>query len=296
MGASFHGLPARAIENGQIRLELLEGAGPRIVRLMRPGGPNLFAELPEKHWEVPGGRFYIRGGHRLWHAPEQFPRTYQPDNEGVTIAATAEGLALHGPVEPATGLAKTITVALAAGRAAATITHKLRNEGIWPVELAPWAISQMRLGGTAIVPLGRPAGGLGGPLPDRQIISWPYTKLTDPRITIADDYVFVEGRAAMPPAKVGSFVSRGWCAYWIDDTIFLKRFAARPGLTHPDLGCNVEVYFDQEHLELETLAPLGVLAPGETATHVEEWELLEAPAGPPTPEAVAALAAELGLG
>ena len=36
---------------------------------------------------------------------------------------------------------------------------------------------------------------------------------------------------------------------------------------------NLEVYTDRRILELETLAPLGVLKPGASATHKECWHL-----------------------
>lgn len=294
MSNDFYGLPVRTLTNGQIRLDVLEGAGPRVVRLIPPGGENLFVELPDRYWETLRGRYYIRGGHRLWHAPEAFPRSYQPDNEGLLITEIAGGLRLSQPVEPATGIAKSVTITLAPGAARATVRHELRNEGGWAVELAPWAISQLRPGGLAILPLGarerQP-----GPLPDRNVVLWPYTRWGDPRIAMDDDYLLVKARVGLPPSKLGAFGRLGWCAYLLRDTLLVKRFAPRPGLLHADRGCNMELYFDQYTLELETLGPLVRLAPGEATEHIEWWELYTDVQAEPGPAGVRRLVAELGL-
>lgn len=290
----FYGLPTRTLSNGLIALEVLEGAGPRVVGLRAQGGENLFAELPAKGWDTPQGRYNLRGGHRLWHAPEAFPRSYQPDNEGLTITEIPGGLGLDQPPEPLTGIAKGMAITLAPERASATVRHTLRNSGAWPVELAPWAITQLRAGGLAILPLGAPVRAQ-GPLPDRAVVLWPYTRWGDPRFQLSDDYLLAAAHVGLPPAKLGSFCRLGWCAYLLHDTLLVKRFAPRPGRSHPDSGCNVEVFADQRSLELETLGPLARLEPGETLEHAEQWELYTGVQVAPRVEGVRELVAALGL-
>jgi hypothetical protein len=295
MSDDFYGLPVQRLDNGHVRVDVLAGAGPRIVRLIAAGSSeNLLAEMPEKSWETPNGTFYIRGGHRLWHAPESFPRTYQPDNDGVTVELTPAGAQISRPAEPATGIAKRLTIALTPGRAALSVRHELRNDGAWPVELAPWAITQLRSGGTVIMPLGGPAAA-SALLPDRRIVLWPYTELGDPRIQLHNDYLLVEVRPGLPPAKIGIFGRAGWGAYQLGSTLLVKRYTPQPGRPHPDDGCNLECYFDQANVELETLAPLELLQPGATSVHVEEWQLYTGVPTPPDIAGVRRLAAELGL-
>jgi hypothetical protein len=48
-----------------------------------------------------------------------------------------------------------------------------------------------------------------------------------------------------------------------------------PGAKYPDSGCNFELYTDPGFLELESLAPLATLAPGQKAEHVEDWMLFD---------------------
>jgi len=271
----FHGLPTRILENEFLRLEYLAEAGPRLVRLFPAGSAqNLLAEAPETFWETPYGRFYIRGGHRLWHAPEKMPRTYMPDNTGLVITDLPDGVRLEGPKEPDSGICKTMTVRLHAGRPSLTIEHTLLNAGLWAVELAPWAITQMRLGGTAVFP--QQVGQLDdeGLLPNRQLTLWPYTQLADTRLHLDDDYILVGPDVAARPCKIGAFNRRGWLAYLLDDVLFVKRFPVHDGRPHPDFGCNAEIYVNDQCLELESLGPLALLPPGQTVSHTETWELI----------------------
>ncbi|MBK8985616.1 MAG: hypothetical protein IPM39_05980 [Chloroflexi bacterium] len=273
--SDFYGLPTQILENEFLRLEYLAEAGPRLVRLFLAGSDqNLLAEAPETFWETPYGRFYIRGGHRLWHAPEAMPRTYLPDNAGLFVTALPDGARLEGPQEPYSAIGKTMTIRLHDGRPALTIEHTLLNAGMWPVELAPWAITQMRLGGTAVFP--QQIGPLdeAGLLPNRQLTLWPYTQLTDSRLHLDDDYIFVGPDVVARPCKIGSFNRRGWLAYFLDDVLFVKRFPVYDGRPHPDFGCNAEIYVNDQCLELESLGPLTLLQPGESVSHSETWEII----------------------
>ena len=86
MSDDFHGFPTRSLQNDFLRIDYLAEAGPRLVRLFGAGSEaNLLAEAPDLSWETPYGDYFIYGGHRLWHAPEAFPRTYLPDSEGLTV-------------------------------------------------------------------------------------------------------------------------------------------------------------------------------------------------------------------
>lgn len=270
----FHGLPTRTLKNDYLQLDYLAEAGPRLVRLFPAGSEqNLLAEAPEMFWETPYGRFYIRGGHRLWHAPEKMARTYVPDNSGLVVTELPDGVRLEGPQEPDTAVCKSMTIRLHADRPALTIEHTLLNAGVWPVELAPWAITQMRLGGTAVFP--QQVGQLDedGLLPNRQLTLWPYTHLNDPRLHLDDDYILVGPEIADKPFKIGCFNRHGWLAYFLEDVLFVKRFPVREDQPHPDFGCNAEIYANDKFMELESLGPLTLLRPDESVSHSETWEL-----------------------
>ncbi len=50
-------------------------------------------------------------------------------------------------------------------------------------------------------------------------------------------------------------------------------------MTYPDFGCNCETYTAGTFIELESLGPLEVVAPGESVQHLERWSLFEGEMG-----------------
>lgn len=277
MSTDYYGLPTRSISNQHLRLDFLSEAGPRIVRLMLgQSDQNLLAEVPDISWSNQFGEFFLRGGHRLTHAPES-PRSYVPDGAGLIVENLPNGVRLQ-TLEAATKIRKSMDIYLSPDRPQVTLHHRLQNAGDDTLELAPWSITQMRLGGLVVMPICA-AIDADGLLPDRHIVVWPYTRWHDARLRVEDDGVFVTAQPGMPPLKVGG-LNRGWIGYLHDDVFFAKRFDPRLDQPHPDRNCNVEVYCNDRFVELETLAPLIALRPGETAEHVETWEVhchLEAP-------------------
>lgn len=273
MNDDFYGLAAHTVENEHLRVQVLTTAGPRLVRLfLRGAKENWLAETPRKKVSTPRGDYFFRGGHRLWYAPEKIPHTYQPDNDGVTLEATADGVRLHQPPEPLTGIRKSIAIRLAHERAALTLTHRIENAGAQPVELAPWAITMLKLGGVAILP--QPVGAVDehGLLPNRHLVLWSYTRIGDPRLELGDDFIRIHARADLPACKIGYLNRAGWIAYWRDGVLFVKRFAPCADEPHVDSNCNAEAYCNDEFVELETLAPFVRLEPGQSITHDETWE------------------------
>jgi len=276
--SDFHGLPTKYIENRFLRLEYLAQAGPRLVRLFLAGShENLFVELPKFVIETPYGDFYFRGGHRLWHSPEAMPRTYIPDNEGLVVEELADGVRLSQPVEAGTGIKKTLEVHLHDSRPALTVHHALTNQGLWPVELSIWAITQFTLGGVVILPQQQGPLDATGLLSNRKLVLWPYTRWHDPRLHLDEPAILIdtrrEGIPPTQPCKVGYCNPHEWIAYWRKGVLFVKHAISVPEAQYPDGGCNNECYCNNQFVELESLGPLTRLEPGESVEHTEEWEL-----------------------
>lgn len=273
--SDFHGQPTRHISTEFIQLEVLEHAGPRIVRLHFRDSANLLAEVPDFVIPTDFGNYHMWGGHRLWHAPEAMPCTYYPDDDGNIVTELHDGLLLEGPTEPHTGVRKSIEVRLAGDKPGVRLMHILRNQGDQTVELAPWAITQLRLSGVVIAPM--PVGNSDpyGLLPNRQVSLWPYTRIRDSRLHWDDDFLLFKADAGLPPFKIGYFNPHGWLAYWIGGILFRKVFQVASDAPHPDGNCNAEIYCNDRFVELESLAPLTQIAPGEQVQAVETWELLD---------------------
>src|SRR5437879_11341046 len=73
-----------------------------------------------------------------------------PDDVAVEVQITPEGLVAREPVEPLTGLQKEIAIALAPEGSDVTVTHRIYNRGLFPLEFSAWAMSMMAPGGIAI--------------------------------------------------------------------------------------------------------------------------------------------------
>ncbi|MBK6646037.1 MAG: hypothetical protein IPG44_09830 [Anaerolineales bacterium] len=262
----------RILKNNFLEIEYLTHS-LRISGLKLTGKTNLLADLSHQApVSTPYGNFYFRGGHRLWHSPEAMPRTYAPDTGELKITELSNGVILETNTEPGTGIRKRIKIELASDKPSVSLTHTLINDGLWSVELAPWTITQLRLGGVAILPM--PVGNVdeAGLLPNRNISFWSYSRISDPRLTLRDDYVLFKADS-LPPFKMGYFNPHGWLAYYVDGILFRKSFDAKSDSVYPDNNSNAELYCNDEFVELESLAPLTRLNPGATVTHHETWEV-----------------------
>lgn len=264
-----------SLKNDFLAIEYLTDS-LRIMGLVPKDKPNMLADISHaKPVSTPYGDFHFLGGHRLWHAPEHMPRTYIPDDHELSVTHLDDGVLLDARAEPGTGIRKQMEIRLAPDRAAVSLTHTLTNDGLWAVELAPWAITQFRLGGTAILPM--PVGNTdpAGLLHNRQFSFWPYTRIHDPRLKLDDRFVLFQADALLPPFKLGYFNPHGWLAYWLDGTLFRKSFDVHLGLPHPDNNCNAELYCNDQFIELESLAPLRMLRPNESVTLTETWDVFD---------------------
>jgi len=271
---AFGGRPTNyRLSDGSREVIVAADIGPRVVRLGFVGGPNLFAELPQHSQTTPYGDWHLYGGHRLWHSPESLPRSYYPDNDPCLVETGEDWVSVAQPVEPPTGIAKSIRLSL--GEGYFEVEHNLTNEGLWPVELAPWALSVMAPGGAAVLQAAT-AQDPQNLLPNRTLVLWPYTDLTDPRLTFGRELIVLRQSVdAAGPIKIGLNNDGGWAAYVLGQQLFLKRFSVDVFADYPDNGCTVECYTNPEMLELESLGPLVLLEPSESTYHTEHWYLFD---------------------
>lgn len=272
----YHGWDCFRLANDKIEVIITLDVGPRIIRCGFINGPNFFKEFPDTLGVKSGDKWNIFGGHRLWHAPENDPRTYFPDNAPVEYEETEEGVRFMQEVEPTTGIEKEIEIFLAEDEARVEVEHTLINRGVWPVELAPWALSAMAPGGVAIIPL-PPRGTHPEELqPSSSLTLWPFTDMTDPRWTWGKKFILLrQDEDRSTPQKIGARVPDEWVAYANHNQLFVKTFDYNEDATYPDLGSVVETFTNHEMLELETLGPLVKLRPDEEVWHQETWLLFD---------------------
>lgn len=262
------------ITNGEIELVVTGDVGPRIMRFGFTGGQNLLKEYAEQLGKSGEKEFQLRGGHRVWKAPEDPVATWAPDNSPVNVQITATGVIAREPVEPLTGLQKEIEVDMAPAGNTVKVTHRIANMTLFPLEFAPWALTMMAQGGTAITgfpPRGRHPVNLEATNP---LVMWAYTDLSDKRWGFTKKYLTLrQGPGNPEPQKIGHFNPHTWAAYLLKGDLFVKRYEADPSRPYTDFGCSFEMFTNAEFLEIETLGPLTKVLPKESVEHVEQWSL-----------------------
>jgi hypothetical protein len=268
---AFHGHEGVRLEGEPGSAVVVTSTGPRVFA-MRASGGDLFAVLPGAGLDAPDGeRFAFVGGHRLWAAPEVPEVTYRPDDRPCAVVEVDGGVRAEAPPDAA-GLIKAVEVRASGGDW--IVEHEIRNGSGTALTFAPWAITQLRPGGSARLPLG--AGGTGLQA-DRALVLWPYTRLDDPRLSVQADAVRIHAVPGAGPLKVGAAPGDGSVSYDRDGRRFVKRVEVDPDGTYADRGATVQVYVNDAFCELETLGPLREVEPGGSARHRERWTL-EGPA------------------
>lgn len=271
----FNNTECLALQNQHYRLLASISGGPRILWFGLLGGENLFVELENFCIPTAAGDYHLRGGHRLWNAPEDPASTYLPDNEAVQVQEYRTDFLSLLQLPQSNGLRKSLQIQLLEN-GIVRVTHSLQNLSAVPVRLSAWAITIMRPGGTAYLP--HPQGNTDehGLLPNRSFVFWPYSDIASQQFRVGNAYSRLQtGFAEGECFKVGWHNPVGWLAYQWQNQAFIKRAKYLSGSDYPDLNCNAEIFARREFLELETLSPLVTLSANESVQHVEEWQILQ---------------------
>lgn len=270
------------LDNGKVELIVTLDVGPRIISYRLKNGRNVLKEYDDQLGKAGESEWMIRGGHRLWASPEDPNRTYTLDNEPVQAETLGDGhIRVWGPVDSA-GFQKELEIRLDTEGSGVTVTHRLRNAGKEPTEVAPWALTVMAPGGVEFIPLPEkephPEDATKATAeefaPRGSLILWSYFDFADDRWTFGHKYITLRQKDR-GPTKLGLSHRKGWAAYLNDGTLFVKRFPYHDGQTYPDRGASYETFTNSDMLEMETLGPLVRLAPGEATEHVETWLLVD---------------------
>jgi hypothetical protein len=186
------------LSNGLVEVVVTVDCGPRIIRYGFTGRENMLCEAPER--EGPNG-WRIWGGHRLWHSPENNPRTYEADNVPVKWEKIESGIRVMPNPEPFAMMSKEMDIVMDDESTEVNIVHRIRNNGAWPVEFALWALTVMAPGGKEVVPMTQRENGM---VNNRTLSLWPYTKMNDHRVWWGERYVVLkQDPACEPPFKFG---------------------------------------------------------------------------------------------
>jgi hypothetical protein len=276
------------LANNEVELLITLDVGPRIISYRHQGGLNVFKTFDDQLGTSGEADWQIRGGHRLWMAPET-TLSYFPDNQPVSFTLMDENhVCLRTPAEAESGIEKEIEIILDKKTSSVTLNHSIWATKDMSSGIAPWGLTVLKAGGKAIIPMPprnlhpndlpateRNAGrdldlNL---LPNRKMSLWAYTNLTDPRFNWCADRLEISQDANMPSTKLGFLHQLQSAHYEVDGYRFSKTIDYRQDATYPDGNCNLEIFTDGEMLELESLAPLVTLNKGDRIVHTENWSL-----------------------
>jgi hypothetical protein len=274
-----------SISDGRVELIVTADVGPRIIHFGFVGRENHMKVFEDAAGKTGGDEWRCFGGHRLWHSPEEMPRTYEEDNEPIEWKKIPGGIWTRSKMDAWTQVEKEMEIVLDSETGDVQITHRLTNRNAWEISLSVWALTVMAPGGIEIVPQI-----VEGPtlLPNRTLALWTYSKMNDPRVTWGGRFILLaQDPAAKGPFKIGLPVDAGWAAYANYGQLFVKRFEYDDEAEYPDFGMSsYETYTSAEMLEMESLSPMWDLEPSDSAEHVEVWSLFDGVARPKTEEDV----------
>lgn len=259
---------------GDVEMIVTLEVGPRILRYGFVDGPNFMKNYVKDLGKTGGDEYRSYGGHRLWIAPEESPKTLHPDNGPVEVSEEGDTVVFTAAVEKWYAQ-KEVRIRPDAGTRAFHIEHRVYNRGVYDLFLAPWAITVVETGGVCLWPQADFLPHSEKVLPARPVVMWGYTNMSDPRFTWGKHLGRLAHREDLPATKVGAQVEQGYAAYALHNSLFLKRFGYEEGAQYPDYGCNFECFTREDMLEVESLSPLQTVKPGAYAAHRESWYLLE---------------------
>lgn len=253
--------------------------GPRIMHFAKLDGDNIFEDEANLGETLPDGtEWKIYGGHRVWHSPEAFPRSYVSDSVPLEMYEKLEdGIILYQKEEEWTQIQKIIEVHMRDDRV--KVINRLKNNGAWPIEMAVWSLTIGSRNGREICPVVQRNSGL---LPNTHYVNWPYSRMDDNRVYWGQKYIVVDSDPNDESAfKFGYPNEYGWIAYFNKELCFIKKYRHELSGKYPDRGCSWETYTSNWGVELEALSTMQMVKPGKEISHDEEWFLFD---GVPCPE------------
>ena len=255
------------VDNGILELGIPLAFGIRVAHLSFVGEENVFFVHPNEmeDFSLPSG-WRVRGGHRLWLAPES-PDDYYPDNDPITYEVRGNTVCVTQREDPLLRVVKSLSLTLKGSTV--RVTHKILNTGE-KRRLALWGVSSMKAGGVITIPLAVREDGYD---PNLHVSAWDYTNLSDDRLHFSRERIVMEQRTSDRKLKIGVGHPSGPVTYENGSTVFRKVIPFYPQRTYPDGGVSFEGFVSNHMVEVEGLSPLKTVSPMKTALYRETWEL-----------------------
>ena len=256
-------------QSGKIKIGIPLEFGIRISHLSYEEGENLFFEQPNSMTELstPDG-WRVRGGHRLWIAPESTD-VYYPDNEPVSYEIKNEEIIITQKNDPWLNIEKSMIISFIS-EDSLKVVHKIKNTSAKTRRCSLWGVSSMAPDGTEYISLEVRDGGYD---PFHKISMWDYTSLGDERVTYERELITLKHRSTGKKYKIGVSHPKDCVKYINKGIVFEKRYNIEREKQYPDGDVSFETFMCDHMVEVESLSPLYDIKAGESASHTEIWNL-----------------------
>ncbi len=256
-------------DNGVIEIGIPLEFGIRIGHLSYKSEENLFYEQPNDLNDLctPEG-FRVRGGHRIWLAPES-EKVYYPDNSPIQYEISETKISLFQEEDPWLSVKKSMEITFT-GKEEVQVNHIVVNTGGLPREFAIWAITSVAPLGTLQIPLRYRESGYN---PIQKITMWYYTNLGDERANYTRESITLSHRPLLQRYKIGVGHPDGPVTYENKGVVFEKAFAIDGEAVYPDGDVSFEAFMCRHMVEIESLSRLFEVQPGDQVSFCETWRL-----------------------
>ncbi len=266
------------LENGAgTRVVLSPLAGGRVLEYSLDGRNVLYLDPAQRGWRhVPGVPTVDPCGGRCDIGPERVvaphPDLWLGDWTGEIVGGGRARLT--SARDRVTGLRLTREFSLADDSSLLRFEQRVANESDRSVPCCHWGRTLAVGGGIVLVPLTPESR-----FPKKYIMYGPGPVMNyqpvDPNIRIRDGFLEILGTPAYP--KLGMDSIAGWLGYLMrHGLLFVKRYPVFPDRVYGEMaGLTLSIwYYGNEMCELEPIGPREILAPGQSASFIEEWCLI----------------------
>jgi len=245
--------------------------GIRVVHVSCAGCENLFYAQPADLSDgfVTDAGWRLRGGHRIWLAPES-DDSYYPDNTPVSYELLEDGALICQNPEPWLGIQKSLRITFRED-GGITLMQSIQNVTDHPIDGASWGINTLDAGGKAFITFTN--NDKKGYTPHRVVSLWSDTNLHDPRLSFDKKGLTAQHIPLPDYLKLGLYCMDGKAVFENKGQRMTICFESAPLNQHPDNGCNFELYMCSKFMELETLGTKAHILPGQSTSHEETWYL-----------------------
>lgn len=260
------------VTNSVVEVIVTLDYGPRIIKYGYSDGINHFAEGIDSKISTSHGEYFIIGGHRFCHLPENEDRTYIPDNYPVEYEKIENGIRFIQEIEKWTQVQKIIEITFEYASTKVSVSHRLVSLNAFDINVGVCGITAVERGGIEIIPLSKKSDGTA---PNRAIVFWPYSNMKDSRVYYGDKYVAMKVcENVSSNFKIGMNSNLSYALYFNKNELFVKEFKRNKNENnYPNMGCSYESFIGNDYLEMQTNSPICSLKTNESIEHIEIWNL-----------------------